>query len=93
MIKNNLTINTSPGSSNYSDLKLGIFAQANISDFAGNTMNNISNIVSTSRFPNSSTGIFNNTTGIDFIDTGYLNGSNFSGSLTVQKIDSRNKIG
>lgn len=93
MIKNNLSINTNAGSSNYSDLKVGFFAQANIADIAGNTMNNISNIVSTSKFPNSSTGIFNGTTSIDFIDTGYLYGSNFSGALTVQKIDSRNKTG
>ncbi len=51
------------------------------------------NTVSTSKFPNSSTGIFNSTTGIDFLDTGYLYGSNFSGVLSVQKIDSRNKNG
>ena len=93
MIKNNLSINTSAGSSNYSDLKVGFFAQANITDIAGNTMNSISNVVSTSKFPNSSTGVFNATTSIDFIDTGYLYGSNFSGALTVQKIDSRNKTG
>lgn len=93
MIKNNLIINTNAGSSNYSDLKVGLFAQANIADIAGNTMNNISNVMSTSKFPNSSTGVFNSTTSIDFLDTGYLYGSNFSGALSVSKIDSRSKIG
>ncbi len=93
MIKNNLSININAGSSNYSDLKVGFFAQANIADIAGNTMNNISNIVSTSKFPNSSTGVFNATTGIDYIDTGYLYGSNFSGALSIKNIDSRNKSG
>jgi micrococcal nuclease len=93
MIKNNLLINTNAGSSNYSDLKVGLFAQANIADILGNTMNSIAKIMSTSKFPNSSTGVFNATTGIDFLDTGYLYGSNFSGALSVQKIDSRSKIG
>ena len=93
MIKNNLAINTLAGSANYSDLKVGLFAQANISDAAGNTMNSASNVVSTGKFPNSSTGVFNSTSRIDTIDTGYLYGSNFSGSLAVKNIDSRSKTG
>lgn len=93
MIKNNLMINTVAGSSNYSDLKVGLYLQANITDYAGNGMDSLANVMSTSKFPNSSTGIFNNTSSIDFVDTGYLYGSNFSGALTVQKIDSRSKLG
>lgn len=47
-------------------------------DIAGNDMYGAANTVSTSKFPNSSTGVFNGTTGIDFLDTGYLYGTNFS---------------
>jgi hypothetical protein len=93
IIKNNLIINTNAGSSNYSDLKVGLYAQANIVDLLGNAMDTSSRTVSTSKYPNSSTGVFNGTTSIDYIDTGYLYGSNFSGALNVQKIDSRSKIG
>lgn len=87
MIKNNLVINTNAGSS-ASDLKFGLYTNATITDIAGNVAT-----LGTSKFPNSSTGVFNGTTGIDFLDTGYLYGSNFSGVLSVQKIDSRSKIG
>lgn len=87
MIKNNLSINTNAGSS-ASDLKFGLYTNATVTDIAGNVAT-----LATSKFPNSSTGVFNGTSGIDFLDTGYLYGSNFSGALSVQKIDSRSKIG
>lgn len=87
MIKNNLNINTNAGSS-ASDLKFGLYTNATVTDIAGNVAT-----LATSKFPNSSTGVFNGTSGIDFLDTGYLYGSNFSGTLSVQKIDSRSKIG
>lgn len=87
MIKNNLTINTNAGSS-ASDLKFGLYTNAIITDFSGGVAT-----LATSKFPNSSTGIFNGTTSIDFLDTGYLYGSNFSGAMSVEKIDSRSKIG
>ena len=87
MIKNNLIINANAGSS-ASDLKFGLYTNATVTDFVGNVAT-----LGTSKFPNSSTGILNGTTDIDFIDTGYLYGSNFSGVLRIQKIDSRSRIG
>lgn len=56
-------------------------------------MDTIVRTMSTSKFPNSSTGVFDATDGIDHIDTGYLYGSNFSGALNVNRIDSRSKSG
>lgn len=72
MIKNTLSINTNPGSS-ASDLKFGVYTNANIADIAGNILS-----LALSKFPNSSTGIINGTTGIDSLDTGFLNGAYFS---------------
>ncbi len=72
MIKNNLSINTNPGSS-ASDLKIGVYTNANITDLAGNVFS-----LALSKFPNSSTGIINGTTAIDSLDTGFLNGAYFS---------------
>lgn len=85
MIKNNLTINASPGSS-ASDLKFGIYTNANITDFAGNILS-----LALSKFPNSSTGITNGTHPATTLDTGYLYGSYFSGALDVDTVDSRSK--
>lgn len=82
-IKPHLAINANPGSS-ASDLKIRIYTNAALHDTAGNLLT-----LTTSAFPNSSTGIIDGTTGIDFLDTGWLNGANFAGALSVPKIDSR----
>ena len=72
MIKNNLIINTNAGSS-ASDLKIKLYTNATVTDIAGN----IASLL-VSKFPNSSTGIINGTTAIDYLDTGFLNGAYFS---------------
>lgn len=87
MIKNTLSVNTNPGSS-ASDLKFGVYTNANIADIAGNVFS-----LALSKFPNSSTGIINGTDSIDSLDTGFLNGAYFSGALAVNKIDSRGLSG
>lgn len=86
-IKPHLAINTNPGSS-ASDLKIRIYTNSALHDAAGNLLT-----LTTSAFPNSSTGIIDGTTGIDFLDTGWLNGANFGGALSVPKIDSRGVLG
>lgn len=75
-------------SSPKSDLRFQDYTTSLLSDYASNSF-----VITTSKFPNGSlTGIIDGTNGIDYLDTGFLNGLYFSGALRVPKIDSRSVL-